>query len=143
MKDSVLDKQGIRYGFILALLIAILTGCSQSSEGQWNVPGVGGSGYLKGRVSPPGQSKQQSKTLYAKAGQNIIVKYAVTHQAGNLSIAVYNTKLTLIADRLWSARLGASATNEVQVPIQKSGNHEILINLSGFAGTYDVSWKNQ
>lgn len=141
-KASVVDK-GIRSCFTLAWLIALLTGCSQSSETQWNLPGVGGSGHLKGRSSLPGQSKHLSKTLYAKAGQNIIVNYAVAHQSGNLSIAVYNTKLTIIADRLWSARLSASATNAVQVPIQKPGNHEIVISLSNFAGAYDISWQNE
>lgn len=128
---------------LLAPVLLVLAGCSQSNEGHWNIPGIGGSGHLTGRVFSPGQNKQQSKTLYAKAGQNIVIKYAVTRQAGDLSISVYTTKLTIIANRLWSVRLNADGTNEVQVPIQKSGNHEVIVSLLGFAGSYDISWKNQ
>lgn len=123
---------------ILILAIILTNGCNKKSiqmtnqhRQSWvgsNVPGHITAKYKKFTGIEHGE-------ISVRDGQKISIVYEVSVKNGSLSIIVKNT------DILWHVELDSNTQNNISLPINKSGNYQIIISGKNTSGSFDVSWK--
>jgi len=95
--------------------------------------GTPGSNALTPTLNPTDADQRYELTV--RDGKTIGVNYAVTLETGTVSFTLQGPDGVV-----WQKTLTASETSRAEVPIQRGGTYEILVQIDRFDGNYSVSW---
>lgn len=119
---------------LVGLTIAMLVGCARSTiKIGWSGtsrPGVKAYSYttFNGR---------EKSTFRAEEGEMIVLDYEVTVDKGSLTLRVENPD----GESLWEESFEEDGEDSVEISVDTSGRHQIVIVGNDTGGSFDLSWE--